>query len=66
VLTGAELFAPWHINQSWKNLGGERAKFADSRRARLDNLWTLAEVTQQIYLGLPDPYAHPAAPRAER
>jgi hypothetical protein len=56
VLTGAELFAPWHINQSWKKLGGERAKFADSRRARLDNLWILAEVTQQIYLGLPDPY----------
>jgi hypothetical protein len=64
VLTGIELFAPWRIRQSWKGLGGERAKFAESQRARFDNLWDLAELTQQIYLGLPDPYAHHLAPRA--
>jgi len=65
VLTGAELFAHGRITRSWKELGGERAKFAESQRVRLDNLWNLADVTQQIYLGLPSPYAHPSAPHAD-
>jgi hypothetical protein len=58
VLTGLELFSSWHINQSWKERGGWHAKFIKSPSVRLDNLWTLAEFTQQLYLGLPDPYAH--------
>lgn len=63
VLTGTELFVAWRVTQAWKALGGDRAKFAEVQRVRLANLWHLAELTQQIYLGLPDPYAPPSAPR---
>lgn len=62
VLTGVELFADWYIEQSWKDRGGQWAKFVEPAYARLDNLWTLAELTQQIYLGLPSPYAHLQGP----
>jgi hypothetical protein len=61
VLTGVELFSDWYIEQSWKDGGGQRAKFVEPAYVRLDNLWTLAEMTQQIYLGLPSPYAHEIA-----
>lgn len=64
VLTSLELFCTWRLEQAWKDAGGDRAKLVQSRSVRLDNLWTLAELTQQIYLGLPDPYAHPRPPRA--
>jgi hypothetical protein len=58
VLTGVELFSTWHIEQSWKELGGRHAKFVEGLTMRLDNLWTFAEITQQLYLGLPHPHAH--------
>jgi len=58
VLTGTELFASWHLGHAWKDKGGQHARFADPASVRLDNLWTLAELTQQLYLGLPDPWAH--------
>jgi hypothetical protein len=61
VLTGLELFS-WHINHSWEERGGRHAKFVEPARVCLDNLWTLAEFTQQLYLGLPDSYAHLRAP----
>jgi hypothetical protein len=48
------LFSSWHINHSWKERGGRHAKFVEPPSVRLDNLWTLAEFTQQ----LPGPYAH--------
>jgi hypothetical protein len=53
VLTGMELFCPWHISHSWKETDGLRKQFADDNGTRLDNLWTLADATQQVYLGLP-------------
>jgi hypothetical protein len=53
VLTGAELFCPWHLNHTWKELDGLRKQFSDGAHTRLDNLWTLADVTQQVYLNLP-------------
>ena len=58
VLTGLELFSSWHINESWKEHGGQHAKFVEPASVCLDNLWTLAELTQQLYLGLPSSYAH--------
>ena len=58
VLTGTELFAPSHLGHAWKEKGGQHARFAAPPSVRLDNLWTLAELTQQLYLGLPDPWAH--------
>jgi hypothetical protein len=53
VLTGTELFCPWHVNHIWKELDGLRKQFSDDLHTRLDNLWTLADVTQQVYLNLP-------------
>ncbi len=58
VLTGTELFASWHLHHTWKEKGGMHARLAEPSILRLDNLWTLAELTQQLYLGLPDPWAH--------
>ena len=53
VLTGVELFSPWRIDDTWKGLDGVRKQLADAGHVRLDNLWALADATQQIYLGLP-------------
>ena len=53
VLTGVELFSPWSVNETWKGLDGLRKRLADAGHVRLDNLWALADATQQIYLGLP-------------
>jgi len=58
-LTSLELFCPWNLKQTWKDKGDQWAKFAEHARFDFDNLWTLAEITQQLYLGLPDPYAVP-------
>ncbi len=58
VLTGTELFASWHLDQAWKEKGGQHAHFVEPPSVRLDNLWTLAELTQQIYLGLPNSWTH--------
>ncbi len=52
VLTGIELFSAWNVRHTWKGLGGEWAKFAERTRVSLDDLWSLAEITQQLYLGL--------------
>jgi hypothetical protein len=58
VLTGTELFASWHLGHAWKEKGGRHARFAEPASTHLDNLWTLAELTQQLYLDLPDSWAH--------
>jgi hypothetical protein len=50
VLTGRELFSSWYVEQRWKELGGRHAQFVAHAATRLDNLWTLAEITQQLYL----------------
>jgi hypothetical protein len=55
VLTGTELFASWSLGEAWRQKGGQHARFAEPASVRLDNLWTLAQLTQQLYLGLPDP-----------
>jgi hypothetical protein len=64
VLTAAELFCPWLVDHAWNELGGEREALVRARHRNLDNLWTLANFTQQIYLGLAD--AHAQAYRHDR
>ncbi len=53
VLTGAELFTSWRISHTWEKSDGKRKQFADAGHVRFDNLWTFADVTQQVYLELP-------------
>lgn len=52
VLTGTELFAPWKITDAWNSLGGLRQELAEAGYVRLENLWELADATQQAYLGM--------------
>jgi hypothetical protein len=59
VLTGTEAFAGWSVQHAWEQLSDRRAEFATAYRARLENLWTFATITQQIYLNLPDPFRPP-------
>jgi hypothetical protein len=54
ALTGNELFCDWRLEQTWKELGGQRAALVTPPAARLDNLHRLARFTQQVYLGLHD------------
>jgi hypothetical protein len=63
VLTGTEMFAPWYISENWKELGGAHARLVAHPSVQLDNLWTLANFTQQLYLGLPDPMPGRPQPR---
>jgi hypothetical protein len=49
-----ELFASWDLARAWRDKGGQHARFADRGGVHLDNLWTVAQLTQQLYLGLPD------------
>jgi hypothetical protein len=53
VLTGIELFAGFSLDDAWKKAGGEHAQFGEARWLETANLRILADVTQQLYLGLP-------------
>ena len=55
VLTGTELFADWRVGKEWEKRGGKHAKLAAQLSIHFDNLWNLADATQQLYLDLP-PY----------
>jgi hypothetical protein len=54
VLTGTELFAAYSLTDAWAAAGGKHAEFANAAGLRLDNLRVLADLTQQLYLGMPD------------
>lgn len=53
LLTGHEAFSRFDIGLTWKELGGEHAKFEGFEHR--DSLHAFADATQAIYLGL-DPY----------
>lgn len=55
VLTGNELFFDWSLSHTWEELGGKFAAVRKPTHVNLSNLWTLADLTQQLYLDLP-PY----------
>lgn len=52
ILTGVELFADHHLSHSWKERGGRHAELIAPAYVRPDNLRELADMTQQLYLGL--------------
>jgi hypothetical protein len=53
VLTGIELFAGFSLQDTWKEVGGRHAQFCEAGQLQANNLRVLADVTQQLYLGLP-------------
>lgn len=54
VLTAMEMFSEWQIKQTWENAGGRHKRFVSPAYIQIDNLWELANITQQLYLDLPD------------
>ncbi|MCY3741489.1 MAG: hypothetical protein OXH00_10750 [Candidatus Poribacteria bacterium] len=53
VLTGTELFAEMSLEESWKEKGGKHKNFIGSGWVRTENLRVFANLTQQLYLGMP-------------
>lgn len=53
VLTGTEIFTPYHLEEVWKGKGGKHAELIEPAYMRVDNLRTLADITQQLYLDMP-------------
>lgn len=52
LLTGTELFTPYHLEEVWKNKGGLHEKIIEPGWVRIEKLGTLADFTQQLYLGM--------------
>jgi hypothetical protein len=52
VLTGTELFCDWSIAHDWQEKGGKRAELIEPAYVILSDLSTVADLTQQVYLGL--------------
>jgi hypothetical protein len=55
VLTGTELFAGASLSTAWEEKGGRHKELGALAYIRHDKLKTLADLTQQFYLGMP-PY----------
>ena len=53
VLTGNELFSGFSLEETWRKLGGRYEALSGAAWLRTDNLRVLADVTQQLYLGVP-------------
>ena len=53
VLTGTELFTLMFLEDSWKKRGGKHKDLIEPGWVRTDNLRVLADLTQQLYLGMP-------------
>ncbi len=52
LLTGTELFTGDSLHSAWMNKGGKHKDLCSSY-IQLDHLTTLADLTQQLYLGMP-------------
>ncbi|MFA5966676.1 MAG: hypothetical protein WC804_21885 [Sphingomonas sp.] len=52
ILTGVELFADHSLSCSWQERGGRHAELIAPAYVRPDNLQELADMTQQLYLGM--------------
>ena len=53
VLTGTELFTEMSLKESWKEKGERHKNLIDRGWVRTNNLRILADLTQQLYLGMP-------------
>lgn len=54
MLTGTELFTAHYLNTTWKEKGGNHKRLIEPAwvSVRLNNLRMLADLTQQLYLGM--------------
>lgn len=54
MLTGTELFTSHYLHEKWEEKGGDHKKIIEPAwiNARLNNLRMLADLTQQLYLGM--------------
>lgn len=52
VLTATELFSAYSLDMSWQQIGGKHAELIEPGWVRTDNLRNLANLTQQLYLGM--------------
>lgn len=52
ILTGIELFSSEGAPECWRDKGGDYAKFVEIR-GEWSDLFSIADATQQLYLGLP-------------
>jgi hypothetical protein len=55
VLTGCELFADYALSRAWEAVGGRHKEIIAPAYVHPDNLRVLADLTQQLYLGM-EPY----------
>ena len=55
VLTGTELFTGYSLRAAWKDKGGKHEQLVAPGYVQLDQLKTLSDLTQQLYLDMP-PY----------
>ena len=53
ILTGTELFTEYSLEESWEGKGGTHKDLIGPARGRTHNLRVLADLTQQLYLGMP-------------
>lgn len=55
MLTGTELFTAHSLNITWEDKGGDHKRLIEPAwvSVRLNNLRMLADLTQQLYLGMP-------------
>lgn len=53
VLTGTELLTLSSLEDLWKEKGGKHEALIESARGRINNPKVLANITQQLYLGMP-------------
>ena len=52
MLTGTELFTTHYLDISWKEKGGKHKELIEPAWIRTDNPRILADLTQQLYLGM--------------
>lgn len=53
LLTGTELFTGYSLDSVWKEKGGKHEQLSSPGYLQLDQLKILADLTQQLYLGMP-------------
>ena len=68
ILTGTELFTEYSLEESWEGKGGMHKDLIGPARGRTYNLRVLADLTQQLYLGMPsyDSYIRDKARKRQR